>query len=252
MKEWITGRNPVYEVLRTIRRQVFRLWIVRRVQQQGRINDILSLSKREKVPVEWVERKQLDKIADNHQGVALQVDGYPYAAFQDVLQRAQERNEPLFVLLLDLIQDPQNFGTLLRTAEAVGVHGVVMPGRRAARITPAVVNASSGACEHLLVLQANISQTISALKKEGVWIIGLEGSSDAQSIEKMDLSGPLGVVVGSEGEGMRELVRRSCDVLVQLPMRGKIESLNAAVAGSVVLYSAYLARYQSVEESRNL
>jgi 23S rRNA (guanosine2251-2'-O)-methyltransferase len=248
MKEWITGRNPVYEVLRTIRRQVFRLWIVRGVQQKGRINNILSLSEREHVLVEWVERKQLDKMADNHQGVALQVDGYPYAALQEVIQRAQERDEPLFVLLLDLIQDPQNFGTLLRTAEAVGVHGVVMPGRRAASITPAVVNASSGACEHLLVVQANLSQTISTLKKEGVWIIGLEGSSDAQSIEKMDLSGPLGVVVGSEGEGMRELVRGSCDFLVRLPMRGKIESLNAAVAGSVVLYSAYLARYQSTKK----
>ncbi|MFN2152594.1 MAG: 23S rRNA (guanosine(2251)-2'-O)-methyltransferase RlmB, partial [Anaerolineales bacterium] len=139
-------------------------------------------------------------------------------------------------------QDPQNLGTLLRTAEAVGVHGVVIPLARTAQVTPAVVNASSGASEHLLIAQANLSQVISTLKEEGLWIIGLEGSAEASTASQIRLDGPLGLVVGSEGEGMRRLVRESCDLLLQLPMRGQIESLNAAVAGSIALYLAMQAR----------
>jgi 23S rRNA (guanosine2251-2'-O)-methyltransferase len=159
-----------------------------------------------------------------------------------VLALATEKGEDPFVLVLDTLQDPQNLGTLLRTAEAVGVHGVLIPLARTATITPAVVSSSSGACEHLLVVQVNLAQAIRTLKEEDVWVIGLDGGPEAQPAERVNLKGGLALVVGSEGEGMRRLVRESCDLLMRLPMRGQIESLNAAVAGSVVLYLALAAR----------
>ena len=137
---------------------------------------------------------------------------------------------------------PRTWDTLIRTAEAVGVHGIVMPGRRAAGVTPAVVHASAGASEHLLVAQSNIAQAISVFKEAGAWAIGLEGSDKAQPASRVNLKGPLALVVGSEGDGMRKLVRDSCDILMKLPMHGRIESLNAAVAGSVALYLALQAR----------
>lgn len=187
-------------------------------------------------------RARLDKIHQHHQGVALEVESYPYADLTDIFDLAERRKEPLFVLLLDTLNDPQNFGSLLRTAEAVGVHGVVIPLARTVGVTPAVVNASSGASEHLLVTQANLHQVISELKNAGAWVVGLEGGDKATSVEKVRLDGALGLVVGSEGEGMRPLTVKSCDVLMKLPMRGQIESLNAAVAGSVALYLAQMAR----------
>ena len=144
--------------------------------------------------------------------------------------------------MLDTLQDPQNLGTLLRTAEVVGVHGVVLPHRRTATITPAVVNASSGASEHLLIAQANLAQTIDQLKAADVWVIGLDAGAEAQPPERVRLDGAIALVVGSEGEGMRRLVRESCDLLLRLPMRGQVASLNAAVAGSIALFLAARAR----------
>ena len=242
MKEWITGRNPVYEVFRAGRRQTFRLRVAAGVQEKGRLADVIQQARKQKLPVEQVPRSQLDQLSDSHQGVALEASGYPYAALEDILAHANQREEPLFVLVLDLIQNPQNLGTLLRSAEAAGVDGAIIPLARAATITPAVVNASAGASEHLLVAQFNLSQAITRLKEAGAWIIGLEEGPDAQPIEQVNLDGPLALVVGNEGEGMRSLVRKSCDLLAALPMHGKIESLNAAVAGSIALYLALQAR----------
>jgi 23S rRNA (guanosine2251-2'-O)-methyltransferase len=242
MKEWITGRNPVYEVLRARRREVFRLWVAEGAQEKGRLEEILSMAKARRAVVERVSRARVDGLGESPQGVALEASGYPYAAVDDILARANELGEAPFILILDALQNPQNLGTLLRTAEAVGIHGVILPLRHTAEVTPAVVNASSGASEHLLVAQANLAQAIRELKEEGVWVAGLEGSEAAQLPDKVRLDGPLGLVVGNEGEGMRQLVRESCDFLLRLPMRGKIESLNAAVAGSVALYLAYMAR----------
>ena len=243
MKEWITGRNPVYEVMQARRRHLFRLQVARGVDEKGRLADILKLAPQRKLQVERVHRQQIESLGENTQGVALEASAYPYAAIQDILVYAKERKEPLFVLLLDVIQNPQNLGTLLRTAEAAGVHGVVVPLARAAGITPAVVHASAGASEHLLVAQYNLAQAIELIKEQAnAWVIGLEGSPEAQPVEQVRLDGPLGLVVGSEGEGMRSLVRKSCDVLARLPMRGQVESLNAAVAGSIVLYLALQAR----------
>lgn len=245
MKEWITGRNPVYEVLRARRRDPFRLWVAKGAEEKGRLADAIGLARMRKCPVEWVPRSQVDALGESPQGIALEVSSYPYAVLADILELAQSCQEPLFVLILDVIQNPQNLGTLLRTAEAVGVHGVLLPLRHAAGVTPAVVNASSGASEHLLVAQLNLAQAIETLKKAGVWVVGMESSSEAAPIEKARLDGPLALVVGSEGEGMRLLVRKSCDLLVRLEMSGKVESLNAAVAGSIALYLARQARRKS-------
>jgi 23S rRNA (guanosine2251-2'-O)-methyltransferase len=242
MKEYIYSRNAVQESLRARRRQFFQLLVAEGIKEKNRIKDIIILAQHQKIKIERVPRSRLDSIHRQHQGVALQVSGYPYQDLVDILELAAQRQESPFILLLDTLQDPQNLGTLLRTAEAVGVHGVVIPLARTAQVTPAVVNASSGASEHLLIAQANLSQVISTLKEEGLWIIGLEGSAEASTASQIRLDGPLGLVVGSEGEGMRRLVRESCDLLLQLPMRGQIESLNAAVAGSIALYLAMQAR----------
>ncbi len=242
MTELLYGRNAVFEALRAKRRQVFRLQVAEGAQEKGRLGEILELAKQRKIPLERVPRARLEKLKANHQGLALETGPYPYADLTELFELAEQRHEPLFVLLLDALNDPQNFGTLLRTAEAVGVHGVVIPLARTVEMTPAVVNASSGASEHLLVAQANLHQAIEELKGAGAWIVGLEGGQEAIDAEQVRLDGALGLVVGSEGEGMRPLVKKSCDILMKLPMRGRIESLNAAVAGSVALYMAYMAR----------
>jgi 23S rRNA (guanosine2251-2'-O)-methyltransferase len=242
VKEIITGRNPVYEVFRAHRRQLFRLLVAAGVHESGRLGEIRALAKTRKLPVEQVPRQRLDALGDNHQGVALETSQYPYAGLDDIFISAKRCNEPLFVLILDMIQNPQNLGTLLRTAEACGVHGILIPLARSATVTPAVVNASAGATEHLLIAQLNLSQAIRHLKDAGAWIIGLEGSPEGIPLELVQLDGPIALVVGNEGAGMRALVRKSCDQLAGLPMRGKIESLNAAVAGSIALYLASQAR----------
>jgi len=242
MKEWIYGRNAVYETLRAGRRQPFRLWVAQGVQEKGRLSQSIEMAARRKAQIERVPRQRLDTISDGNQGVALECSGYPYHELMDILDLAGERAEAPFVLILDTLQDPQNLGALLRTAEIVGIHGIILPFRHTVTITPAVVNASAGASEHLLVIQANIAQTIVALKETGLWVVGLESSPVASDPEHVRLDGPLALVVGSEGQGMRPLVRESCDILLRLPMKGKIESLNAAVAGSIALYLAWQAR----------
>jgi 23S rRNA (guanosine2251-2'-O)-methyltransferase len=242
MKEYIYSRNAVYEALRARRRQVFGLLIAEGAQEKGRLGEIIALAQQSRLKIEHVPRARLDNIHRQHQGVALQVSGYSYCDLSDVLELAVKQGEAPFVLLLDALQDPQNLGTLLRTAEAVGVHGVIIPLAHTAQVTPAVVNASSGASEHLLIAQANLAQAIAALKGEGLWIVGLEASPGARTPAQIRLDGPLALVVGSEGEGMRALVRQSCDLLLKLPMRGQIDSFNAAVAGSIALYLAWERR----------
>jgi 23S rRNA (guanosine2251-2'-O)-methyltransferase len=252
MRETIYGRNPVYETLRAKRREGFRLLLAEGVQERGRLLEILDLAAQRKIPVEHVPRLRLDKLSDSHQGVALEASGYPYVGLDDILDRARTPREALFVLILDTLQNPQNLGTLIRTAEAVGVHGVVIPTHRSAEITPAVVSASAGATEHMLVAQANLVQAILALKEADAWVVGLDedgepvganGSRSTPGGGPSPLQGALAVVVGSEGEGIRPLVKSKCDFLLRLPMQGQIESLNAAVAGSVALYLAYLQRH---------
>jgi 23S rRNA (guanosine2251-2'-O)-methyltransferase len=254
MREWITGRNAVYETLRAGRRQGFRLLAAEGVQEKGRLAEITALARKRKIAVEFVSRPRLDSLSGgargdeghalitSHQGVALEASGYPYCAIQDIVDAADKRGEPPLIVILDMLQDPQNLGTLLRTCDALGVHGVLLPLRRTATVTPAVVNASAGASEHLLIAQANLAQAITGLKKAGLWVVGLQSEPPARDLDEVRLDGPLALVVGNEGEGMRPLVRASCDVLARLPMRGQVASLNAAVAGSIALYFAWQAR----------
>ncbi len=243
MVEFIYGRNAVYEALRAKRRELLGLQVADGVKATGRVEEIMKLAASAKVTATLVPRLRLDKLGANHQGVALEVGEYPYSSLPEILEAARQKKEAPFVLLIDALQDPQNFGTLLRTAEACGVHGVIIPLARAVGVTPAVVNASSGASEHLLIAQSNLSQAMDSLKQADTWLIGLDPRGEAWSSRaNRHLAGALGLVVGSEGGGLHELTRKRCDLILSLPMRGRVESLNAAVAGSIALYYASLAR----------
>ena len=245
MPDILYGRNAVREALRAQRRSFDQLLVSSGAQESGTLGEVVKLAEKIGVKVSRVDRHDLNRRLReaNHQGVALICGDYPYVELEDCLNVAEERNEPPLLLLLDHLQDPQNIGTLLRTAETVGVHGVVMPSRRAAEVTPAVVNASSGATEHLnITIVPNLANAITALQKAGVWVVGLEDDPKAQIYDQTDLDMPLALVVGAEGPGLARLTRERCDFLVKLPMRGQIASLNAAVAGSLVLYYAWRIR----------
>jgi 23S rRNA (guanosine2251-2'-O)-methyltransferase len=245
MRDFVYGRNAIRETLRAGRRQVHKLWIAEGVEDSGPVAEILDAARQRQVPWQHTERHQLDKVSgtQHHQGIVAEASGYPYATLDAILDRVQTSGEPALLLLLDCLQDPQNFGALLRTAEVVGVHGVVLPSRRSVGVTPAVVNASAGAVEHLLVAQVtNLARSMESLKAKDVWIAGLENHPQAHLLYEADLAMPLALVVGSEGQGLRRLVRQRCDFLLRLPMRGHIASLNASVAGSVALYEVWRRR----------
>jgi 23S rRNA (guanosine2251-2'-O)-methyltransferase len=243
VKEILYGRNAVYEALRAGRRQFFGLQLAEGARPAGRLAEIVELAKRKRVPVQTVPRARLEKLNANHQGVALEASEYPYSDLVEIMEQPGKLAELPFILIIDSLQDPQNFGVLLRTAEIVGVHGVVIPLARTVGVTAAVVNASAGATEHLHIAPSNLSQAMEALKESDVWIVGLDQHGQEMD-ERSDrhLHGPLALVVGSEGEGLHQLTQKKCDILLRLPMKGRIESLNAAVAGSVALYLAYMAR----------
>jgi 23S rRNA (guanosine2251-2'-O)-methyltransferase len=224
-----------HETLR--RTQVFQLLVAEGAQQKGRLAKSAG-----RPPQMQVERPAA---MDRCTRITRSIAGSRRLSRRDeleILERARGRGEQPFLLLLDSLNDPQNFGALLRTAEAVGVHGVILPLAHTVEVTPAVVNASSGASEHLLVARSNLAQAIEALKAEDVWIVGLDQAGAELETGMRHLNGALALVVGSEGEGIRPLVRSKCDILLRLPMRGQVESLNAAVAGSVALYLAALTR----------
>ncbi len=237
--ELVYGRQPVRELLRAQRRKVHALYLAQGMQMTDVLQESMRLAEEVGAVVESIARDRLDVWLDgaNHQGVALAVDPYPYASVDTALALARRKQEDPLLLLLDRVQDPQNLGTLLRTADACGVHGVVVPRHRSAGVTPAVVSASAGAVEHLLVCEeTNLVATLKHLKAEGLWIAGLEAHPSAQPYDTVDLAGPLGIVVGSEGFGLGRLVTETCDWLLELPMVGHIDSLNAAVAGSILLF----------------
>jgi 23S rRNA (guanosine2251-2'-O)-methyltransferase len=235
-REWIYGRHPVREVLRADRRKLVRLLLAEGITESPLIHFIQQLAEAKGVPIQRVKRSRLDERQIPHQGVVLVADPYLYLEVADLISKDKEKDQDTLFLLLDLVQDPQNLGTLLRTAEAVGVEGVVIPTRRAVGITPAVVSASAGACEHLSIAKGNLVRAIEALKAQSVWIAGLDRGEDAVRYDLADFSGSTAIVVGSESQGLRRLVREACDFIVELPMVGQIDSLNAAVAGSIVLY----------------
>jgi 23S rRNA (guanosine2251-2'-O)-methyltransferase len=207
------------------------------------ITEIVDEARAKKINLQSVDRRRLDDLAMNHQGVIAEAAPFAYTTLEEVIEAARVSVAPL-VLVLDVLQDPQNLGSLLRTAAAAGAQGVVIPEHRAVGVTPAVVKASAGAIERLKIAQVtNLSRAIDALKEVGIWAVGLDASAPTE-YHTADLNRPLALVVGGEGKGLRPLVRQHCDMVVSLPMPGAIESLNAAVAGSIVLYEALRQRGQ--------
>jgi 23S rRNA (guanosine2251-2'-O)-methyltransferase len=242
MSDYLYGRHAILEALRAAR-PVEEILIARGVHSHGALNQVITLAKNAGVPVHGISRDELDRMASNHQGIVARIPEFEYADVKDLLAVAPKRGEPAFLLLLDSVQDPQNFGTLLRTAEAVGVHGVVIAERRAVGVTPAVVKASAGAVHHLKIARVtNLARTIEQLKRANVWVVGVENTPEAQDFSRADFKTALALVLGSEGAGLGRLVREKCDYLVRLPMWGQVSSLNVAVAGSIVLYTVKLQR----------
>lgn len=234
----IYGRHPVLEALRGDQ-AIDRILLAQGTQAKGPIGEILERARAQNIAVEWVDRPHLDQMARSHQGVVAQVPTFEYATVDDMLALAQRRHERPLLLALDQVQDVHNLGSLIRTAEAVGAHGVIIPKRRAAGVTPAVHKASAGAVMHLPVAQVtNLVRTLKRLQDEGLWMVGLDVAGD-RDYDDLDWAMSTAIVVGSEGSGLSRLVRDTCDFLVKLPMRGQIDSLNAAVAGSIVLYAAW-------------
>lgn len=238
--EWIFGRRSVAEVLRTGRRKVYEAVLPQPFRGAGgELDDILSLLNAGGISVRRLPREQLDRICDggNHQSIALRTSPYPYVDLEDLLAAGRETKAPLY-LLLDHLEDPQNVGSLLRTADAAGVTGVILPEDRAAGVTPAAVRASAGASEHLQVAHVvNLPRAMQTLQKNGVWLTGLDmPGPDTKPYTEIDFRGAAGLVVGAEGNGLSRLVRQTCDFIGALPMRGGVASLNAAVAGAVALY----------------
>ncbi|HEX7101756.1 MAG TPA: 23S rRNA (guanosine(2251)-2'-O)-methyltransferase RlmB [Nitrolancea sp.] len=232
--EFLYGRNAVIEALRGSRTHQ-KLYVADGAERQERVETLLSDARTANVPTVRLRVNELERLAGsvNHQGVVLETSGYPYASLSTILEDPERRP----IVILDHVQDPQNLGTLFRTAEAIGVAGFILPDRRAASVTPAVVNASSGAVEHLAVAQVtNLSRAAEACKESGYWITALESSPDAKTLFTADIPEPTVLLIGSEGRGIGSALIAHCDAFVDLPMNGRIESLNAAVAGSIALY----------------
>jgi len=235
-EEWLYGRHAVVEALRAGRRRVYRLWLANGNKPHPLLQEAAT---RAAGRVRRLPRAQLDALlpAVNHQGIALQVSGYPYVDLGDWRVAAGVGKLPRLFLLLDHLQDAQNVGTLLRAAEAAACTGVILPNRRAAAITPAASNASAGAVEHLAVAQvASLDQAVAFLAKQGVWVYALAGDPEATSIYTANLRGDIALIVGSEGKGVSPLLRKRSDGSLSLPMWGRIASLNAATAGAIALY----------------
>ena len=243
MPDYVWGRNPVLETLRS-NRQVKRLLLADGQRDAPSVAAILQEAARRHIPIETVPRHRLDQLSQGavHQGCLAVVEARKYATLEQILDFAGQKKEDPFLLILDAIQDVNNLGSLLRSAEATGVHGVIIPLHEAAEVNATVVKTSAGATEHLLIAQeTNLTRTIDFLKKQNVWVIGLVGEAKT-AYDKADLTGPLALVVGNEGKGISRLVREHCDLLITLPMRGSVNSLNAAVAGSIALYEALRQR----------
>ena len=240
--EYLYGRNAVAEVLNTRRRQVRRLIVAEGTRGLERH---VGLAGQLRVPVESAPRHRLDRLAHgaHHQGIVAEAAAFPYTPLADLLSSV---DEPALLLLLDSLQDPQNFATLLRTAQACGVTGVVIPEHRAVGVTPAVSNASAGAVEHLRVArETNLSRAVESLEAHDVWTYGLAVDA-SQPYWQLDWRAPAALVVGSEGSGLSRLVRERCDALITIPMApNAVQSLNAATAGSLVLYEAFLQRQRA-------
>ncbi|MCK6255171.1 23S rRNA (guanosine(2251)-2'-O)-methyltransferase RlmB [Fictibacillus sp. KIGAM418] len=242
-EEFIIGRNPVLEVLRA-GRDINKIF-VGEGSQKGPVSQVIHMAKENNVLVQFVPKRKLDLLSDggNHQGVIAAVAAYEYAEIDDLFKKAEEKGEEPFFIILDEIEDPHNLGSIMRTADAAGAHGIIIPKRRAVGLTAAVAKASTGAIEYIPVVRVtNIVQTMKELKERGIWFVGadMKGKEDYR---EAGLDMPIGLVIGSEGKGMGRLVKDTCDFLVRLPMEGKVTSLNASVAAGLLLYEVYRKRH---------
>lgn len=238
----VEGRNAVIELLES-GKDINKLYITKG-EKNGSINKIIALAKENKVVIVEKEKKQMEEMAqtDNYQGVIAIVPPFEYCEIDDILNYAKEREENPFVLILDGIEDTHNLGAIIRTAETAGVHGIIIPKRRAASVNSTVSKVSCGAIEYMRVARvSNITDSINKLKEEGLWICGTSISAEKYYFNQ-DLTGPLGIVIGNEGKGMSDLVEKNCDFLVKIPMMGKVESLNASVSTGIIVYEALKQR----------
>lgn len=246
MKEvTIEGRQPVLEALKSGRK--IKIIYIAEGTSGETLGDIKHRAGQRNVPIRYVSRAELDKIAvtGSEQGVVALGEPKAYVEVDDIFDLAISKGEDPFVLALDQIQDPQNLGSIIRTAEAVGVHGIIIPKNRAAAVTPTVEKVSAGAVEYISVAQSNIASALDILKDKGCWVIGTDADADVDCFEA-NLTGPVVLVIGSEGQGMRRLVKEKCDLMVKLPMLGHVNSLNAANAASVLMYEVLRQRRQKV------
>ncbi|MGQ0415638.1 23S rRNA (guanosine(2251)-2'-O)-methyltransferase RlmB [Bacillus sp. HC-TM] len=240
---YVIGRNPVIEALRS-GRDINKIWIAEGAAK-GQVQIVLALAKENKIILQHAPKKKLDQLVEgNHQGVIAQVAAYQYAELEDLFKVAEKRNEDPFFLILDEIEDPHNLGSIMRTADATGAHGIIIPKRRAVGLTASVAKASTGAIEYIPVARVtNLSRTIDELKERGLWIAGTDakGKTDYRNL---DGTMPIGLVIGSEGKGMSRIIGEKCDFLITLPMVGKVTSLNASVAASLLMYEVYRKRHE--------
>jgi len=239
--DYIMGKNPIIEALKS-ERDINKI-LIAEGSQRGQTQQIMQLAKEANVLVQIVPKKKLDGLVEgNHQGVLAQVAAYQYAELDDLFAHAERKNEDPFFLLLDEIEDPHNLGSIMRTADATGAHGIIIPKRRAVGLTATVAKASTGAIEYIPVVRVtNMARTIDELKEKGVWIAGTDAKGK-EDYRQFDGKLPLGLVIGSEGKGMGRLIRDKCDFLIQLPMAGDVTSLNASVAAALLMYEVYRKR----------
>ena len=252
MNEFIYRRNAIAETILASRRNIVRLILAKEASSNNKTSLVVESAQSKSVKIERIPRSQITgKIGNsNHQDMLLEVQSYPYAEIEDMYALSEKDNESPLLLILDQLQSPSNFGRLLRSAEAMRAHGVILQKRRTVGITPAVVAASMGASEHLLITRVtNLARTIKQLQSDNLWVIGLDADTESNLLSEMDLNRALAIVIGNEGTGIRQLIRNKCDALVSISMLGKIESLNAAIAGSIALYAAREARNQVDRQS---
>ncbi|WP_278681827.1 23S rRNA (guanosine(2251)-2'-O)-methyltransferase RlmB [Paraclostridium bifermentans] len=240
----IEGRNPVIEAIKNDR-EIDKIMIANGAKE-GSIKKITAMAKEKNIIIQYVDRNKIDEISTSHshQGVIANVSEYKYFELDDLIQNAKDKGEDPFFIILDEITDPHNLGSIIRTADAVGAHGVIIPKRRSVHITPIVAKASAGAVEYVPVCKVtNIVNTIKTLKEHGLWIAAAD--MDGQTFYEQNLTGPIGLVIGSEGFGISRLVKKNCDYIVKMPMVGNVTSLNASVAGSILLYEIFKQRIGS-------
>ena len=238
----IEGRNAVLELLESDK-DINKIYITKG-ELKGSINKIIAIANEKKVIIVQKDKKQMDMMAqsENYQGVIAVVPPYEYVEVEDILEVAKERNEDPFILILDGIEDTHNLGAIIRTAETAGVHGIIIPKRRAAQVNSTVSKVASGALEYMKIARVNnIIDTISKLKDKGVWVCGTAIDADKFYYDQ-NLTGPLAIVIGNEGKGISDLVKRNCDFLVKIPMKGKVTSLNASVSTGIIVYEAVKQR----------